>query len=234
MKPISSVRFLWLVSSPRIYFRLILALLAVVGVVMEFISPTSSDFASASILLVQLFAASTGFTRSASRGYYDPILVSGAGRLRVSVAHFVVSALPGAVAWVVVGLAQAVASRKLDVPALRPAGWAALLLVSTIPWALTLRLPPLSGGAIWLALSAAFLVSGKGMTFFALMRQSPTSIGFGLLEGVGFGLAFPLMVPDVPWSPAVLAGLFGVSAVALLLGWLFIDRAQFPLVEEGS
>ncbi len=234
MKPMRPVRFLWLVSSPRVYFRLIFALLAAVGVVIEFVNPGSSDFGSGSILLVQLFAVSTGFTRFASRGYYDPVLVSGRGRLRVAFAHFVVSALPGAWAWVVVGVAQAVKARSLDVPALRPAGWAGLLLVSTIPWALTLRLPPLSGGAIWLTLSAGFLVSGKGMEFFAMMRQSMGSTGLGFLRGVGFGLAFPLLVPDVRWSPSVLGGLFGVSAAALCLGSLFIERAQFPLVEEGS
>lgn len=230
----SSVRFLWLVSSPRIYFRTILVLLAAVGVVSEFVNPGSSDFATASILLVQLFAASTGFTRFASRGYYDPILVSGRGRGPVAIAHFIVSALPGAVAWVVVGVAQAVAARNVDVRAFRPAGWAALLLVSTIPWALTLRLPPLSGGALWLIVSAALLISGKGMEFFALMRQSAGAVGSGFLRGLGFGLAFPLLVPDARWSPAVLAGFFGVSAVALGLGMFLVVRAEFPLVEEGS
>jgi hypothetical protein len=234
MNSIAKMRYLWLVSAPRIYFRVIFALLAVAGVAIEFVNQGSSDFASASILLVQLFAVSTGFTRFASRGYYDPILVSGGGRLAVALAHFVVSALPGALAWVVVGVAQAVAAKSLAVLALRPAGWAALLLVSTIPWALTLRLPPLSGGAIWLTLSAAFLVSGKGMELVAMMRQTPSSAEFGFLKGVGFGLAFPLFVPDVPWPSSVLCGLFGACAAALCLGGLFVARGQFPLVEEGS
>jgi hypothetical protein len=234
VRPTSSFRFLWLVSSPRVYFQVVLALLAASGIALEIVNPSSSDTASVSILLIQLLAVSTGFTRFASRGYYDPILVSGAGRLRVAVAHFAASALPGAVAWIVLGIAQALVARNLGVRNIRPAGWAALLLVSTIPWALTLRLPPLSGGAIWLTLSAAFLVSGKGMELFAVMRQSPSSTDFGFLKGLGFGIAFPLMVPDVPWSVPVLGALFGVSAAALLLGALFISRAQFPLAEEGS
>jgi hypothetical protein len=230
----SSFRYLWLVSSPKVYFRAVFALLAAAGCAIEFVNAGSSDFAVASILLVQLFAVSTGFTRFASRGYYDPILVSGTGRLKVAGAHFLVSSLPGLSAWIAVGLVEAVRAGSLDVLAFRPAAWTSLLLVSTIPWALSLRLPPLSGGAIWLTLSVCFLASGKGIEFFAIVRRSLDSTGPGFLKGLGFGLAFPLLIPSIRLPLSVLLGLVGVSVAALGLGVLFVRQAEFPLAEEGS
>jgi hypothetical protein len=222
------------VSAPRIYFRVVFILVAVTGIAIEFVNPGSSDFAVISILLVQLFAVSTGFTRFASRGYYDPVLVSGTGRFRVAGMHFLVSVLPGLSAWIAVGIAEAIRVGSLDVLAFRPSAWTSLFLVSTIPWAISLRLPPLSGGAIWLVLSVAFLATGRGGSFLGVVKQSVESTAPDFLKGLEFGLAFPLLLPGIRLPPSVLLALIGVSALAFYLGALLVSRGEFPLVEESA
>ena len=232
MTPTSPFRYLWLVSSPKAYFRATFGLLAAVGIAIEFVNPGSSDFATASILLVQLFAVSTGFNRFASRGYYDPVLVT-SSRATVAFTHFLVAVLPGFLAWTLVGLAEATQAGSLGVLAFRPAALTSLLLVSTVPWAISLRLPPLSGGAIWLALSVCFLATGAGTRLLAILKQSAETNGPGFTEGLAFGAAFPLLLPGMRLSASVLLGLLGVSIIAFSAGVFLVVKAEFPLAEEG-
>ena len=155
------LRFFWIVAPPKAYLCVVLLLLGAGGIYLEFQTPGSSEIAIIGILLIQLFAVSTGFATLASRGYFDPALTSGSSRTSIVLAHFLVSASPGFVAWAMVGIAEVLRAGSLDVVAFRPAGLAGLLLVSTVPWALTLRLPALTGGALWLLLMVGLGVAGK-------------------------------------------------------------------------
>ena len=123
------LRFFWLVSRPPAYLLVVLVVLVLTGITLEVINESSSDFALGSILLIQLFAVSTGFRRYSSRGYFDPALVSGASRLSIGWAHFLASALPGICAWVVVGLAEVVRAGSVHVMAFRAGGASSLLLI---------------------------------------------------------------------------------------------------------
>lgn len=231
-RPPASFRFFSAVSPPAPPLVAVLATLALGGAVLEKIDRGSSDWVLASIALIQLFAVSTGFTRHACRGYYDPVLL-GRGRAFLAMAHFAASAAPGAVAWTVCGVAQAAAAGSAAAPAFRPAGLATLLLTSAIPWASSVRAGPYLGGALWLMVSIALVASGRVLESLARLHVSPA---WGLahpVEAFGVGLGFPVAIPSLSWPAGVLVGFVATSFVAIGAGIVTIVRADFPLAEEG-
>jgi len=231
--PLSALRFFGAVSPPARVLVAVLAILAAGAVVLETIDAGSSDWVLASIALVQIFAAATGFHRAASRGYYDPILLDGR-RVRLALAHFAISALPGIAAWCIAGAAEAVAARSLSVPAWRSPGWATLFLVSAVPWAASLRASRFAVGVLWLLVTASLLVSGTLFTPLAAIHSDSTWAARHPLEAVGVGLGFPMVIPSFRWPLAVLGGLAVISALALVLGVAQVARGDFPLSEEGT
>jgi hypothetical protein len=233
MRAPSAFRWFTAVSPPPAPLRAVLAVLAAGAAALEVVDRGSSDWVLASIALIQIFGASTGFTRHASRGYYDPVLV-GRNRIPLALAHFSASAAPGAAAWVACGAAQAIAARSAAVPAFRPAGWAALLLVSTIPWAASLRAVPLAAGALWLLLSVSLVVSGRILEPLARLHAQPDWAMGHPAAALGLGLAFPLAIPSIQWPGALVIAFAAIAALALSCGVLVIMRAGFPLAEEGS
>jgi hypothetical protein len=233
MRDLSGVRYLAAVSPPATSLIAVLAILPLAAIGLEFASPASSDWVLASIALVQLFACSTGFTKHATRGYYDPVLLGGP-RIAVAAAHFAVSAAPGALAWMACGTAQAVAARSLAVPGFRPAGWIALLLVSAIPWAASVRAAPFLGGALWLLLSVSLVISGKVLGPLGLIHVRAAWAREHPMGAFGLALAFPFAIPSIEWPPAILLGLAGSAVLALAGGAALIARADLGLAEEGT
>jgi hypothetical protein len=102
------------------------------------------------ILLLQLFAASSGFEVPARRGHYDLLLTSGHSRMWMAIVHWTTSVAPGVIAWLVLAAAELFSSRGADMRLLTMGTAAAMCLVSTLPWAITVRLPRYSGGIGWL------------------------------------------------------------------------------------
>jgi hypothetical protein len=106
----------------------------------------------APVLLLQLFATASGFRVPARRGHYDLLLTSGAARLLVVLVHWTLSAAPGLVSWGALALTERVNGGNVLT------GWevmATTLLVSTLPWALTVPLSRMTGAILWLFGSAA-------------------------------------------------------------------------------
>lgn len=233
MRRLSPFRFFAAVAPPPAPLAAVLAILDVAAIGLEGVSVGSSDWVLASILLVQLFVCSSGFTRHATRGYYDPVLV-GESRLSIAFAHFSVTALPGVLAWIAAGVAGAVAACSLSTPALSPAGWTALLLVSAIPWAVNLRFAPFVAGSLWLLATAALLFSGRLFRTLAVLHADPGWARSHGLEAIGLALGFPAAVPSIAWPVPVLAALAALSAAALVAGVVTLRLASFPLSEEGS
>lgn len=231
--PLSRLRFFAAVSPPPRVLVAVLAILAAGAVVLETVSTGSSDWVLASIAIIQLFAAATGFHAHATRGHYDPVLLDGE-RQRLALAHFAVSAAPGLAAWCVAGVAEAVAARSLSVPAFRPAGWAALLLVSAVPWAAGLRSPQFAVGVLWLLLTASLLVSGTLLSPLAAIRSDPSWPVRHSLSAIGVGLGFPMVIPSLAWPARVLGAFAGISLLAVAMGVAQVVRGEFPLSEEGS
>ncbi len=233
MTAVLAFRYFLAVTPPAAPLVAVLAILVVAAAGLESVSRGSSDWVLASIALVQLFTASTGFTRHASRGYYDPLLIGARGRGRLALAHFAASAWAGAAAWTGAGIAQALAAGSASVPAFRPSGWAALLLASAVPWAASVRLPPFVAGALWVLLTASLLVSGKILPGLSLLHAEPAWAREHPFGALAVGLAFPLAIPEVEWPPAILGGFAAFALAALAAGWLAVARAEFPLAEEG-
>jgi hypothetical protein len=233
MKSLSTFRFFLAVSPPAAPLTVVFGVLALGAATLELVDRGASDWVLASVALLQLFACSTGFTRHATRGYYDPVLL---GRSRVSAAltHFVVSAAPGAMTWIACGTAQALAARTAAVPAFLPAGWATLVLVSAIPWAASVRAAPFLGGALWLLLSASLVVSGRVLGSLGRLHAQPSWAAAHPVEAFGLGLAFPVAIPSLSWPTGVLAGFAATAAVAVAGGIAIIARAELPLAEEGA
>jgi hypothetical protein len=230
---ISAFRYFAAVSPPPMTLTVVFGVLAVGAGALEAFDRGSSDWVLASIAVVQLFATSTGFTRHATRGHYDPVLI-GSSRLRVALAHFAVSAGPGALAWIASGACQGFAARSPAVPALTPAGLVALFLVSAVPWAVTVRAAPFLGGALWLLLSVSLFAAGKLLGPLGSLHAQPAWAEDHPLAAFAVGLAFPAVIPSLDWPPAILLAFAATATLALAGGSLQIARTDVGLAEEGA
>jgi hypothetical protein len=234
MRSPAALPFLRAVSPPAAPLTVVFGVLAIGAATLECVEGGASDWVLASIALVQLFASSTGFMRPATRGHYDPILL---GRSRVSAAlgHFAVSASPGFAAWIACGASQAVAAGSAAVPAFLPAGWATIFLVSSVPWAASVRSAPFLGGALWLLVSVSLVVSGRVLgPLGRLHAAAPTWAAEHPLEALGLGLTVPVVIPSLEWPPGILVAFGAAAALALAGGVAIVARAEFPLAEEGE
>src|SRR5688572_8883043 len=126
---------------------------AVIVAVVAF-NPSRAPEALTPILLLQLFACSSGFDVPARRGHYDLLLTHTGSRRLVLLGHWVASASPGVVCWLVFAAICRVAAGGDAHGLFSNGSIAAVCLVSTIPWAVTLRLPRFSGAIGWLLILA--------------------------------------------------------------------------------
>src|SRR5262245_50152081 len=74
------------------------------GAATLWLNPEGSSAAFASILLLQMFAAPSAFSASASRGYFDPLLTGEHSRQRVALGSLAAATLPGLIAWILLAL----------------------------------------------------------------------------------------------------------------------------------
>jgi len=106
------------------------------------------------VLVLQLFAVSSGFLSPARRGHYDLLLTRGNDRLAIAVVHWAMSAAPGVASWLTVTATEALLARGSPVVGLRAGSIAAAFVVSTAPWAFTTPLPRFGAAIGWLAVFA--------------------------------------------------------------------------------
>jgi len=104
------------------------------------------------VLLLHLFAASSGFQLPARRGYYDLLLTSGARRWQIAAAHWLASIAPGIMSWMCVGLIEIAASHGTRFLFAAGGTCAAFLLVSLIAWAVATPMPRGTAAIGWLLL----------------------------------------------------------------------------------
>jgi hypothetical protein len=165
----------------------------------------------APVLLLQLFAAASGFCIPARRGHYDLLFTSGESRLSIAVMHWVMSVFPGAVSWFTLATVERVYGGNSLVGS---ATLLSLLVVSTVPWCLTVPFPRLTGGIAWLlvfALTTAVL-------------PGPDTSAAGLL------LPWALLrAPVQPWLAVCL-----VALVAAGMAGTFVLISQMDVPLESS
>lgn len=116
------------------------------------------DSALGLTLVVQMFLSSTGFTSRAFRGHFDPVLVGGVSRRHATLAHFLISAAPGIVGWVILAVTALAIGNPDGFSALAGRRAAAMLIVSGLSWVAGFRLTRGAAGVLWLTLLVAVLL----------------------------------------------------------------------------
>lgn len=193
------------------------------------------ETALASVLFLQMFAASTGFREPANRGYYDAVLVGGASRHAIGLGHWAASILPGVVCWLAIGLMEPAFRPVPDLVGWQPRAWVALLLVSTISWSISLPLPRFSGGVTWMATIFGLVATGTGMfKFRAILLANDPPTGTDVLSSSALLTACPFLLlarSAVTEAPLVLLSGLLTSMFALGIGLLYVSRREYRLTQ---
>jgi hypothetical protein len=180
------------------------------------------------LLVLQIFAASSGFGLAMRRGHYDLVLSRGIGITGLMTAHWLASIAPGLCAWFAVALLERlVASGE---PAALTSGSAlAFLLASSVPWALTTPLPRFAAAIGWLVLLVTSLVvvpSGQMRLLDALRDRRPSVLGAVAVVTYPMGL----LGDDAMRLPAGTAAPGLACAIGSMVGALaWHRRAEVPL-----
>jgi hypothetical protein len=195
------------------------------------IDPSRAPRALTPILLLQLFGCSSGFDVPARRGHYDLLLTHGLTRRRIVVGHLVASAFPGLVSWLVVAtVCYVTSSGDTRATLFRVGTVTALSLVSTVPWATTVRLPRFSGAIGWLLIVATVSLTVPGALTIDLARSVERRSDW--LQTAGALLVYPplLVGHALEGHDALLVApalLFATLALAIAI-WS-INRRDIPL-----
>lgn len=207
-------------------FVVVVAMATVVLVV----DSTRGEAAVTPVLVLQVFAAATGFSTPARRGHYDLLLTSGAPRLGVVLAHWYFSVAPGLAAWVAVGLVEVAASGGQRFDVFSSGTCAALVIVSTLPWALSVPLPRFASSIGWLLVLVTIVTIAPRGAVDGWMRAAGD--GAPTMTGAVVFLVYPLSAVGRHLGPAdaviVIPGIV-TGAVALFVSGRWMLRADFPL-----
>lgn len=211
------IRFFRVVSPlPPLMGVTFTATTAVSGMVVA-IEPVRVHQALTPLLMLQLFACSSGFLIPARRGHYDLLLTAGESRLRIALVHWMMSWLPGLACWMVLAFVEAAATRGAQAAALASGSILAWALVSTIPWAATVTLPRFAGAIGWL------------LALAVLAATVPTAVDGRLFDVVGAGTSwFEAAVAVLVYPPLVV----GENVVGSQ-GWLVVPAVLVAVVSMG-
>ena len=122
--------------------------------------PPHAGGALVPVLILQTFASSSGFSLPARRGHYDLLFTRGSSRALIALVHWATSVSPGLASWLVLSVVEITASAGTRATLAASGTVAAVFLVSTLPWAITVGLPRFSGGIGWM-----LVVVTTGTTF---------------------------------------------------------------------
>jgi hypothetical protein len=201
-----------------------------VSAVVILVEPSRASGALTPILLLQLFACSSGFDVPARRGHYDLLLTHGE-RGRVIVAHWAASALPGVLCWLVLAIVGYAADGGDTRAALLSGGTlSAVILVSTIPWATTIRLPRFSGAIGWLLIVTTVSLAAPRML---AIDMSGSIEGWNeWSQAIGAVLVYPPLLVGQSLGGRetliVVPGLL-VALVAVLVAFWSVNHRDIPL-----
>jgi hypothetical protein len=226
---VSPLRFFRVVpTQPALIVWTFLVVVAIGGIAIARVPSRSGDLMRP-VLLLQLFAASSGFEVPARRGHYDLLLTSGHRRISAALVHWATSIAPGMLAWLVLAAVEVTARGGADTNLLASGTCAAMGLVSTMPWAITVRLPRFSGGIGWLlvlTLSTSIPSSGRMPG-----SSGANEVGESIWSAWEF-LIYPAVF--VGRELSVADGLIAAPALVLALAAMvaacrWVSRASVPL-----
>ena len=226
---VSPLRFFRIVPTQPTLILWTFLVVVCVGVIAVVREPSRSTGAMVPVLLLQLCAASSGFEVPARRGHYDLLLTSGQHRVWMALVHWMTSSAPGIIAWLMLAAIEMAMSTSGQRRLLASGTFAAMGLVSTLPWAITVRLPRFSGGIGWLlalAISTSVLASGS------LPGREPAAAGGDFIWASWGFLVYP--VAFVGRELGVAEGLTAVPALivsvaSMVAACRWVSRASVPL-----
>lgn len=170
-------RYLWSVSPHFTSSTVLAGCLALFGVWAVKVLPEDVGAAYIPILFGQLFVASSGFRQAADAGHLDALFVSGADRILIGTVHFALSAGPGILAWLTVYGAELHTLGADGAIGLRYHYVVALLLVSSVAWAVTLPTVRFAGGVLWVVAAGLIAVSPEGLVWLgAVVSEAPDGV----------------------------------------------------------
>lgn len=232
MKP-ATLRFFLLIARPGSDAVALALVLVAFAVYIGMLGPTAYDQVFGIALLLQMFAASTGYRDRLRRGHFDPVLVGRASHWRIAAAHWVVSAGLGVAVWVVLTLIEVIVRPRQWPNSLAPAEIATLLYISTAAWAITLPLPRYTGALAWLLLLIVLLAAEQ----LAAMRVTFNPAPDTWTEALGSAsrvFVFPFLLVFDPAAAG--ARLLAVMAIGTGAVWVFgatlIRQFEASLVED--
>jgi hypothetical protein len=185
------------------------------SVVAVIVDPQYAHGTIDAVLVLQLFASSSGFAGHARRGHYDLLLTRGDRRFTIAAVHWLMSIMPGTASWLTIATAEVIASGGKNTVGLASGTLAALIVISMISWATTVALPRFAGAIGWLVVFAMALA----LTPAGGVPAPLTNIVFPLgMVGGSTSIAPDAIAPSL---------LLGVASIVAALLW--IDRTEVPL-----
>ena len=224
------VRFFRIVPPTPPLMGLAFATTAAVAAAIVIADPGGVPEALMPLLMLQLFACSSGFMIPARRGHYDLVLTSGDTRLKIASVHWMMSMLPGIAAWLVVALVEAAAVGGAPVSALARGSVVSWVLVSTLPWAITVTLPRFAGAIGWLLALAVTGTAAPGALNVDLFSSGADGSSW-FAVALGLLLYPPAMVGEDFAGPQawLVAPPLLVAAFAMICSFCWIDHEDIPL-----
>ena len=219
-------RFFLAVPLQSPYMLAGLALVVALGAAELIVAPESGQEAVVTLLLLQMFSASSGFATPARRGHYDAPLTGGASRTAVVGWHLVMSVAPGALGWLVLGACELGVGGSA---VLSQGSIAAMVVVSAAGWAMTVPLPRLGGGVVWLVL----LLAGLGWP--TVWREDILAVAAGSADVSARAVVYllcPLVVAGRTRTQEDLMALLPVMALAMagcVGAWRWLVRMDVSL-----
>ena len=229
----SACRFLLTVCPPPGWMLFAFAASVLLGAATLWINPEGVDAAFASMLLLQMFAASNGFSASSSRGYFDPLLTAEHTRQRIAVGSLVAATLPGLVAWILLTLI-AIAFGRWRM-AVAPHRYLAVGIVSVVSWAGGFALPRMTVGPLWMCALLSVALFREVLTKYLPPLQSPPTSALDFLQWVSaFAFCPFLLLGDFPAannSTIVASDLI----LLLIVFWhavRYVERRDYALMDS--
>jgi hypothetical protein len=230
---VSPIRYFLVVLPTPIWMRAALGIAGVFSLTTLWLDPREVDAALGTILLLQMFAVSNGFTALASRGYVDPLFLTGRSWSRLALMNLCAAAIPGAVAWAAIVIGASAAGEAPR--AFAPHRQVAFALVSCTAWALGLALPRLAGGALWSLVLVGLAMSKGAIAQYLQAAQAVPINVLQIAQSAAAGVLCPFLFlgdfPGMTDSRVVAADALFAAAIAGA-GAVFLTRREYRLEER--
>jgi hypothetical protein len=192
--------------------------------------PSGAAAPLAALLVLQIFAASSGVVGPARRGYYDPLLSRGIGRCQILWGHWLASTVPGAICWTAAALIDRMAGDGTGLPrAFTSGSLVALWLASSVPWAATVTLPRFAAAIAWLIVLVTTLTTlPSGQSFLASTIDGRAPSPWAPLVALVYPMGLVgLTLTPAHWRIVLPALVLSVAAPAAAFVWF--ARTDIPL-----